>query len=179
MKSPWEFKQHGQSGQWFSELLPELANRADDLCVLHGMHTDVPAHPQAFVQMHTGLFQFKRPSMERLDAVRPWLRERKPSRFQHHQPARTHRRADDVRLFLPSGVLPGHAHWQFLPPSLDGQCQQHPQPEAIHDVAAACSSIFIQSLNREGLEHDPHNSSCGRRSNHSNSPSACRRTCPS
>src|SRR5262249_51056990 len=27
------------------------------------MHTDVPAHPQAFVQMHTGIFQFKRPSL--------------------------------------------------------------------------------------------------------------------
>jgi hypothetical protein len=27
------------------------------------MHTDVPAHPQAFVQLHTGMFQFKRPSL--------------------------------------------------------------------------------------------------------------------
>ena len=27
------------------------------------MHTDVPAHPQAFLQMHTGIFQFKRPSL--------------------------------------------------------------------------------------------------------------------
>jgi hypothetical protein len=27
------------------------------------MHTDVPSHPQAFTQLHTGVFQFKRPSM--------------------------------------------------------------------------------------------------------------------
>jgi len=27
------------------------------------MHTDVPAHPQAFLQLHTGVSQFKRPSM--------------------------------------------------------------------------------------------------------------------
>ncbi len=61
--SPWSFARHGQSGLWVSELLPELAGHADDLCVLHGMHTDVPNHPQAQTQMHTGSFQFVRPSL--------------------------------------------------------------------------------------------------------------------
>src|SRR5258707_3317164 len=28
LKSPWEFKQHGQSGMWVSELFSELARRA-------------------------------------------------------------------------------------------------------------------------------------------------------
>ncbi|HEX8915159.1 MAG TPA: DUF1501 domain-containing protein [Humisphaera sp.] len=59
----WDFKQHGKSGIWISELFPELAKHADDLCVLNGMHTDLPNHPQAFAQMHTGSFQFKRPSL--------------------------------------------------------------------------------------------------------------------
>src|SRR5207248_9871341 len=36
---------------------------ADDLCLLNGMHTDFPNHPQAFLQMHCGIFQFPRPSM--------------------------------------------------------------------------------------------------------------------
>src|SRR5690349_9729403 len=63
LASPWKFAQHGQSGLWISELFPELAKQADELCLLRGMHTDVPAHPQAFLQMHTGVFQFKRPSM--------------------------------------------------------------------------------------------------------------------
>jgi hypothetical protein len=63
LASPWKFRQHGQGGLWISELFPELAKRADDLCLLRGMHTDVPAHSQAFLQMHTGIFQFKRPSM--------------------------------------------------------------------------------------------------------------------
>ena len=44
-------------------MLPELAKQADDLCVIRSMQTDVPAHPQAFVQMHTGSFRFVRPSM--------------------------------------------------------------------------------------------------------------------
>jgi hypothetical protein len=63
LASPWKFSQHGQGGLWISELFPELAKRADDLCLLRGMHTDVPAHSQAFLQLHTGIFQFKRPSM--------------------------------------------------------------------------------------------------------------------
>src|SRR5271166_2808209 len=63
LASPWKFNQHGQGGLWISELFPKLAAQADDLCLLRGMHTDVPAHSQAFLQMHTGVFQFKRPSM--------------------------------------------------------------------------------------------------------------------
>ena len=63
LASPWKFAQHGGGGLWISELFPELAKCADDLCLLRGMHTDVPAHPQAFLQMHTGVSQFKRPSL--------------------------------------------------------------------------------------------------------------------
>lgn len=63
MESPWKFEQHGQSGLPISALFPHLARHADDLCVLNGMYGDVPAHPQAFVQLHTGSFQFVRPSV--------------------------------------------------------------------------------------------------------------------
>src|SRR4051812_22412065 len=63
LASPWKFAQHGQSGLWISELYPELAKHADELCLINGMHTDVPAHPQAFQHLHTGSFQFKRPSL--------------------------------------------------------------------------------------------------------------------
>ena len=52
---------HGESGLWISDLFPELAKHADDLCLVNGMHTDLPSHPQAFLQMHCGIFQFPRP----------------------------------------------------------------------------------------------------------------------
>ncbi len=55
--------QRGQSGMWMSSLYPHLAKHADDLCVIHSMHTDLPNHAQAFGQMHTGSFQFVRPSL--------------------------------------------------------------------------------------------------------------------
>jgi len=60
--SPWKFEQRGESGLWISSLFPNLGKHADKLCMLNGMHTDIPNHPQAFLQMHCGLFQFPRPS---------------------------------------------------------------------------------------------------------------------
>ena len=61
--SPFKFDQHGDSGLWISELFPKLAKHADDLCLLKGMHTELPAHPQAQTMLHTGSIQFVRPSM--------------------------------------------------------------------------------------------------------------------
>ncbi|MEM7558396.1 MAG: DUF1501 domain-containing protein [Planctomycetota bacterium] len=60
--SPWGFNQHGNSGLWISELFPNIAEQSDELCLLRGMHCDQPAHAQAMLQMHTGSFQFVRPS---------------------------------------------------------------------------------------------------------------------
>ena len=61
--SPWRFAQHGQSGQWFSELLPHLARQSDRISVIRSMQTDSRAHPLAIPLLHTGSFQFTRPSM--------------------------------------------------------------------------------------------------------------------
>lgn len=61
--SPFQFSQHGKSGLWISDLFPEVARHADKLCLLNGMHTDLPNHAQAYLQMHCGLFQFPRPSL--------------------------------------------------------------------------------------------------------------------
>lgn len=61
--SPWRFRQHGESGLWISSVLPHLAGCADDLCVIRSMQTDSSAHPLAMPQMHTGSFQFTRPSI--------------------------------------------------------------------------------------------------------------------
>jgi hypothetical protein len=63
--SKFAWKQYGQTGSWFSELLPNIAQHADELCWLRGLHTDTPAHPQAVVQLHTGSANaaLTRPSM--------------------------------------------------------------------------------------------------------------------
>jgi len=63
MAPMWDFAQHGKSGLWISELLPHLAKQADRLCVIRSMQTDSSAHPLAIPMLHTGSFQFVRPSL--------------------------------------------------------------------------------------------------------------------
>ena len=63
LPSQWEFTKHGRSGLYISSLFPNVAKHADEMCILNSMATDVPAHPQAFTQLHTGTTQFVRPSL--------------------------------------------------------------------------------------------------------------------
>ncbi|HIL24729.1 MAG TPA: DUF1501 domain-containing protein [Verrucomicrobia bacterium] len=63
MVSPWKFPKRGKSGLEISELYPHLAKHADKMCLLNSMYGDIPNHPQCFVQLHTGSFQFVRPSL--------------------------------------------------------------------------------------------------------------------
>ena len=63
MPSPFKFSRHGESGLEFSESVPNLARLADDVCIVRSMHTDVPNHEPALLQMHTGVVQPTRPSL--------------------------------------------------------------------------------------------------------------------
>ncbi|REJ69251.1 MAG: DUF1501 domain-containing protein [Planctomycetota bacterium] len=61
--SPYEFAHHGQSGLMLSELLPNLGEVADDLCVIKSMWTDQFNHAPAQLMLYTGTSQFGKPSM--------------------------------------------------------------------------------------------------------------------
>ena len=63
LKSPWRFKQHGESGAWMSELFPNLSECADDLCIINSMHGSNSRHGGALLELHTGTDTFVRPSM--------------------------------------------------------------------------------------------------------------------
>ncbi|MCA9246752.1 MAG: DUF1501 domain-containing protein, partial [Planctomycetales bacterium] len=63
LASPWKFKQHGECGQWVSELFPHMAKRVDDLCMIHSMHSRGQSHGQAVCMLHTGSDNFVRPSV--------------------------------------------------------------------------------------------------------------------
>src|SRR5262249_34317962 len=58
-----EIAPRGQSGATISNLLPRLAGVADELCFLHGMQVDNPAHDLATLQFNTGVINEVRPSM--------------------------------------------------------------------------------------------------------------------
>ena len=63
LKSPWKFKQYGQSGLPVSDLFPNVAKHIDDLCILRSVHGTNPAHGGAALKLHTGSDQFVRPSL--------------------------------------------------------------------------------------------------------------------
>ena len=63
LKSPWKFRQYGESGLWASELFPRIAERVDDLCMIHSVYGTNPAHGGAMMKLHTGSDNFVRPSI--------------------------------------------------------------------------------------------------------------------
>ena len=63
LKSPWDFKQYGQSGMWVSDLFPQLSQRVDDICFIKSMWGSNSRHGGALLELHTGSDTFVRPSM--------------------------------------------------------------------------------------------------------------------
>jgi uncharacterized protein (DUF1501 family) len=63
LPSPFRFARHGQSGLVLSELLPNLAAIADDLCIVRSMYTFNPTHTPARSLFHSGNIAATRPSM--------------------------------------------------------------------------------------------------------------------
>ncbi len=54
IKSPWEFKPRGQSGKYISDLLPNLAELADEMCFIHSMTSKTNTHGPGENHMSTG-----------------------------------------------------------------------------------------------------------------------------
>jgi hypothetical protein len=61
--SLFKFAQHGQSGAWFSELVPHMAEVADDLCFIKSLHTEQINHDPAVTFAQTGFQLAGRPSL--------------------------------------------------------------------------------------------------------------------
>ncbi len=58
----YQFAPHGKAGISFSELIPNIAGIADDLCVIRSMQTEAVNHAPGQIMMNTGSQQFGRPS---------------------------------------------------------------------------------------------------------------------
>ncbi|GHC43930.1 DUF1501 domain-containing protein [Roseibacillus persicicus] len=63
MGSPWDFKQHGESGHWVSSLFPHVAKHADKLAVIKSCTSLFSEHTAANYFLHTGSGLQGRPSM--------------------------------------------------------------------------------------------------------------------
>ena len=58
-----EFKQHGQSGAYFSEILPNIASIVDEMTLIRSVNTEAINHDPAITYINTGTQQLGHPSM--------------------------------------------------------------------------------------------------------------------
>ena len=61
--SMFKFQQHGESGMWFSELVPNIARHADRWCMIRSMVTEQINHDPAITFFQTGHQLAGRPSI--------------------------------------------------------------------------------------------------------------------
>ncbi len=149
MGSPWEFSQHGQSGLWVSELFPEVAKMADDLCVIRSMQSKGQSHGQAVCMLHTGSDNFVRPSLGSWVSYGLGTDNHDLPGFVSISPSATHGGPRNYGpAFLPAahqattigrnGKLDDGANFDFL------------KPKSAKEVQSA-KLEFLQKMNREHL----------------------------
>jgi hypothetical protein len=54
MKSPFQWRQHGESGTWVPEIFPHMAQHVDDMAFIHSCFTETNNHSPALFQINTG-----------------------------------------------------------------------------------------------------------------------------
>ena len=63
LRSPFRFKQHGDSGAHVSEIFPRIAQHVDELTFVRSVHGSNSRHGAALLELHTGSDTFVRPSL--------------------------------------------------------------------------------------------------------------------
>jgi hypothetical protein len=153
MRSPWGWKQHGQSGKWVSDLLPHLAGHVDQMAFLHGMTARSNTHGPAMLQMNTGFI------LEGFPTMGSWVTYALGSASQD-LPAFV--AIPDLRGAPPNGP----ANWNsgFLPAAYQGTAFNTERPIANLKAPAGATETgerdvrgFLGRLNGEHLKRNPGN----------------------
>lgn len=63
LASPFDFREHGQSGIPISDLFPQLSRCADRLAVIRSMQAELPSHEMSLMLMNSGHQRLVRPSV--------------------------------------------------------------------------------------------------------------------
>jgi hypothetical protein len=61
--SPFKFNQHGQSGSWVSEILPNMARHVDDMAFIYSCYSQSNNHTPAMLEANSGMIRQGFPSM--------------------------------------------------------------------------------------------------------------------
>ncbi|MBI4602014.1 MAG: DUF1501 domain-containing protein [Planctomycetes bacterium] len=158
-RSPYEFKPRGQSGKRISDLLPHLAELADEMCFVHSMTARSNTHGPAENQMSTGF------TLEGFPSMGAWVSYALGTE------------AEDLPAFVaipdPRGVpQTGPSNWAsgFLPAVFQGTAFNAAKPPAnlapppgSPPAAEAATRRFLGLLNARHLERFPGDSELGAR----------------
>lgn len=145
--SPWKFSAQGQCGMELSELVPQLGEVADDICLIRSMHTGVNNHGQSIRALNTGRVLPGRP------ALGSWVTYALGSESQE-LPA-------FVVLTDPGGLpVLGVDNWHngWLPSLYQGTVIRPTEPRILNldpppELAGATQQRMLEYLNQINLEH--------------------------
>lgn len=149
MAGPWKWAQHGQSGQWVSELLPHTAKHIDQLCQVRSMYSESSNHAPATYLMNTGAILGGKPSLG------SWVTYGLGSVNQN---------LPGYVLLYKVGGLGGSANWSnaFLPAAFQGTQFRHEGSPVLNlqpptELAGVQRSTldFAQALNRKHAAERP------------------------
>ncbi|HEX3314723.1 MAG TPA: DUF1501 domain-containing protein [Gemmataceae bacterium] len=156
LKSPWTWRQHGQTGRWVTSALPHLAGCVDEMAFLYGMHSPTSEHSSGQTMQVSGFL------MPGFPTVGAWVSYALGSMNQNLP----------TYVALPDPVgLPwtGAVSWTngFLPAQHQGTSIQPAAANPVPDLFASRSAGFVTAeseragldvlarLNREQLRHAP------------------------
>lgn len=149
MAGPWKWAQHGESGLWFSDLLPQTAQLADEICLVRSMYSESSNHAPATYLMNTGAILGGKPSLG------SWVTYGLGSINQN---------LPGYVLLYQVGGLGGSANWNngFLPAAFQGTKFREEGPPALNlnppaELAGVQRSTLdlIQQLNRKHANSRP------------------------
>ncbi len=141
MKSPWKFKNCGQSGLPMSDLFPLIRENADDMCVVRSMVGEGVDHGAALLQTFTGTFTFTRPSMGSWALYGLGTENRNLPGYITIKPALSHG---------------GAKNWSsgFLPGSVQGTAIGHAGMQVAEIQKQPIEYLVNQGLNREQQRYE-------------------------
>jgi hypothetical protein len=150
-RSPYEFKQFGESGKHVSSLVPRLAELVDEMCFIHSMTAKASSHGPGESQMNTGYV------LEGFPSAGSWVSYALGTENQD-LPAY-------VAIPDPRGVPQiGPANWAsgFLPAVFQGTAFNADRPipnlkptRATDPRSESAARDFLKLLNDEHLKHNP------------------------
>lgn len=150
-RSPWTFRPRGECGKYLSDLLPNLAERADDLCFIHSLTSKTNTHGPGEMFMSTGF------TLEGFPSMGAWVSYAMGTEDQD-LPAY-------VAIPDPRGdPQQGPANWTngFLPAAYQGTAfnagrpiSHLSRPASIRPGDDAAARDFLRVLNDEHLRRNP------------------------